>query len=259
MLLNILFSADYEISYKILQLLICIVALLPALTFHEWAHGYAAYKLGDETAKADGRLSLNPLDHLDPIGSLMLLLVGFGWAKPVPVMTRNFKKPKRDFALVSLAGPLANFLLALVSGLLFVLMLFIVSENDLTDSNTMEALTDVFYYSMAFNIGLGTFNLIPIPPLDGSNILMGILPQRAAMQYSKIRYYTRYILLAVIIISWLPEPLDVISEYLFWPLEQLRDLIMSGITALAKLIFSPIFSDMSKLLVQFGLYYYGIY
>ncbi len=131
MLINTLFG-DGTIMEKILHLLIAIMALLPALTFHEWAHGFAAYKLGDNTAKADGRLSLNPLDHIDPIGGLMLLLLGFGWAKPVPVITRNFKKPKRDFAITSLAGPIANFVLALISAILYGLSLFLIVKFQLS-------------------------------------------------------------------------------------------------------------------------------
>ena len=259
MLLSILLDSDLDFGYKILQLLLCVIAVLPAITFHEWAHGFAAYKLGDSTAKADGRLSLNPLDHLDPFGSLMLLLFGFGWAKPVPVNTRYFKKPKRDFAITSLAGPVANFVLALISGLLFVLMLFITGENNLMEYKTVEAITDIFFYSMVMNVGFGTFNLIPVPPLDGSNILMGILPQKAAVQYSKIRYYTRYIFLAILILTWLPEPLDVVGEWIFWPLNQLRLLFMRGITDLWQIALSPMFSGTAEYVVKIFLtLVYGI-
>lgn len=217
---------------KIFVALISILALLPALTVHEWAHGFAAYKLGDYTAKADGRLSLNPLDHLDPVGSLMMLLVGFGWAKPVPVMTRNFKKPKRDFALTSLAGPLANFVLAFVSVLLMTLVVYLGAF----DTVALYAVMLVFQYSALYNIGLGLFNLIPLPPLDGSNVLMCILPSHLAAKYSKIRYYTRYIFLAIILLNYLPGNIDVLA-----PLGTVRDWIFYGFYSAASTIFSPIF------------------
>ncbi|MBR5859464.1 MAG: site-2 protease family protein, partial [Clostridia bacterium] len=168
MLYSIL-SSGGSMSEKLLLLLISVLALLPALTVHEWAHGYTAYKLGDSTAKADGRLSLNPLDHLDPFGTLMLLLVGFGWAKPVPVNTRYFKKPRRDFALTSLAGPISNILLGFVSTLLYVFAVYACSAWSVSEMTAMVVI-NVFYFSALYNLGLGLFNLIPLPPLDGSNI-----------------------------------------------------------------------------------------
>ncbi len=214
---------DGEFSEKILHLLVAIIALLPSLTFHEWAHGFVAYKLGDSTAKADGRLSLNPLDHLDLYGSLMLLLVGYGWAKPVPVNTRSFKKPKRDFALCSIAGPIANFILAFVSTLLFTLTFYIMGMVDAEGYGiTFEVILLILKYSIALNIGLGLFNLIPIPPLDGSNVLMCVLPNRLAAKYSRIRYYTRQIFLILIISSWLPYPLSMINDIVFKPLNWLN-------------------------------------
>ncbi len=226
MLFNIL-SSQGTMAEKILYLLISILALLPALTFHEWAHGYAAYKLGDSTAKADGRLSLNPLDHIDPMGSLMMLIIGFGWAKPVPVNTRYFKKPKRDFALTSLAGPIANFVLGFVSGLLYVLSIFLVNKFGVTGV-IADLVPTLFMYSMLMNVGLGTFNLIPIPPLDGSNVLMCILPNHIAAKYAKLRYYTHYIFIGLIILSRLPYPLGMIYDLIFAPLTWIR----SGLTDL---------------------------
>lgn len=236
MLLTVLMS-DMGMLEKILYLLIAVIALLPALTFHEWAHGYAAYKLGDSTAKADGRLSLNPLNHLDPVGTLLLLLVGFGWAKPVPVNTRYFKKPRRDFAICSLAGPIANFVLAFVSAFLYVLSIYVCFWLEL-EGITAIIIETVFYYMMVYNIGLGLFNLIPIPPLDGSNVMMCILPNRLAAKYSKIRYYTRYIFLAIIILSWLPYPLSLIYDYLFMPLTWARGTIESLFVSLFDKLFS---------------------
>ncbi|MBR6563682.1 MAG: site-2 protease family protein [Clostridia bacterium] len=202
MLLNSILNGG-DIREIILSLLISIMTILPALTIHEWAHGFAAYKLGDSTAKADGRLSLNPLDHLDPVGSLLLLLVGFGWAKPVPVNTRHFKKPRRDFALVSLAGPLSNFIAAFVSAIVFGAALGICLKADASEA-VVFVVTMFLQASIIYNVGLGLFNLIPLPPLDGSNILLCILPNRLASKYARLRYYTHYIFIALIILMRLP-------------------------------------------------------
>ena len=231
MLFNILLGGGTA-GEKILYLLISILALLPALTFHEWAHGYTAYKLGDSTAKADGRLSLNPLDHIDPIGTLMLLLVGFGWAKPVPINTRNFKKPKRDIALTSIAGPLMNFIVAFISVLLYLYVFVRIPINDAT----AEVILLVFLYSALYNLGLGTFNLIPLPPLDGSNVLMCLLPPKAAMQYSRIRYYSHYIFIGIILLSRLPLGIDV-----FAPLDFIRGWLFDTFFELADKIIWPFF------------------
>ena len=237
MLLSVLSSGGEPLEI-VLLVLISFISLFPALTFHEWAHGYAAYKLGDSTAKADGRLSLNPLDHMDFTGTLMMLLVGFGWAKPVPVNTRYFKKPRRDFAITSLAGPLANFVAAFVFALFYVVSFYVFYDND---GMTAFAIQMVFYASMSMNLGLGLFNLIPIPPLDGSNILMCFLPNRIAAKYSKIRYYTHYIILGIILISYLPYPLNLISDYIFLPLSFARDGLMTLFLNFWDNILLPIF------------------
>ena len=232
--------SEGEMSEKILALLIAIIALLPALTVHEWAHGFSAYKLGDRTAKIDGRLSLNPLDHLDPLGSLTLLLFGFGWAKPVPVMTRNFKNPKRDFAISAFAGPFANFVLGFISALLFVLSVLIPWKFELTGI-TIEVLQQIFSFSLIYNIGLGLFNLIPIPPLDGSNILMCLLPNHLAAKYARIRYYTRYIILGLLLCSWLPYPFSAVTDIVFLPLDYLRSFFTNGFITVWESLLGPLF------------------
>lgn len=238
MLLDVLYGGG-SFAEKLLYVLIMVIALLPALTFHEWAHGYAAYKLGDHTAKADGRLSLNPLDHLDPVGTVMLLVLGFGWAKPVPVMTRNFKKPRRDFAITSLAGPMANFVVGFITTLLYVLGVYICAANEF-DNMTAEVILSVFFYSAIFNFGLGLFNLIPLPPLDGSNVVMCLLPNRIAAKYSKIRYYSRYIFIGLIVMEYIPY-LEIIPQMIFWPISVGRDLLFGLVYNLGELIFEPIF------------------
>ena len=238
MLLDIIYGGG-TFAEKLLYVLIMAIALLPALTFHEWAHGYAAYKLGDHTAKADGRLSLNPLDHLDPVGTVMMLILGFGWAKPVPVMTRNFKKPRRDFAITSLAGPMANFVVGFITTLLYVLGVYICAANEI-ENMTAEAILAVLFYSSLFNFGLGLFNLIPLPPLDGSNVVMCLLPNRIAAKYSKIRYYSRYIFIGLIVMEYIPY-LEIIPQMVFWPISVGRDLLFGLVYNLGELIFEPIF------------------
>ena len=239
MLFSIL-SSGGTLGEKLVLLLISVLALLPALSVHEWAHGYAAYKLGDSTARADGRLSLNPLDHLDPLGTLMLLLVGFGWAKPVPVNTRHFKKPRRDFALTSLAGPISNLLLGFISALLYVLAVYACSALEISQM-TATVIINVFYFSTLYNLGLGLFNLIPLPPLDGSNILICLLPNRLAAKYSKIRYYSSYIFLVLVIMRRIPS-LSFISEIVFWPVNQGRSLLFELFVEFGDMIFGSLFA-----------------
>ncbi|MCK4579614.1 MAG: site-2 protease family protein [Candidatus Marinimicrobia bacterium] len=155
-------------------LILLIPVILLALTVHEYSHGMVAYRLGDPTAKYAGRLTLNPLSHLDPIGTLMLVLVHFGWAKPVPVDPRYFANPKRDMLWVALAGPASNMVLALISGLI---IRYANTNPALFMSSTLgHSLLAMIFLSLQINLALAVFNLLPIPPLDGSKILYGLLP-----------------------------------------------------------------------------------
>ena len=223
-MLTSILNSGADLKMMLLEMLLMVLALIPPLTFHEWAHGFIAYKLGDYTAKADGRLSLNPFAHFDLLGTISLLLIGFGWAKPVPVNTRNFQNPRRDFALTSLAGPVANFIYGMVAMFLRVLWENIAVAADWPASSAVVICVWAFLqYTSLMSIGLGLFNLIPIPPLDGSNILMCLLPNRAAAKYSRIRYYSQYIILAIVILTWLPYPFSEIPNLLFYPLGIARD------------------------------------
>lgn len=191
--------------YALLQLAIRTVAVVLCLTVHELCHGYAAYALGDRTAKQAGRLSLNPLRHIDPVGFVMLLVAHVGWAKPVPVDLRHFKHPKRDMALTALAGPASNFLLALAALGCGTLLLKVWPEQT---SPFFAYVLFFLCYIAVLSVGLGLFNLILIPPLDGSRLMACILPDR--LYYGLMRY-ERWLMLAVIGLAWfglLSGPLD---------------------------------------------------
>lgn len=174
---------------------ILIPVIIFALSFHEFAHGWVAYRFGDQTAKMNGRLTLNPMAHLDMFGSLALYFMGFGWAKPVPVDPRNLNNPKQDLMWISLAGPVSNFMLALISGILLSLFLRIgvISGN--------STLTIVLIMSLQINLVLAIFNFIPIPPLDGSKILAGLIPYKYHNELAKFEYYGPRVLFGLILIS----------------------------------------------------------
>lgn len=181
----------------LIDYLYIIPAALLAIMCHEIAHGFVSYLLGDPTAKQMGRLTLNPLKHIDPIGALSLILFRVGWAKPVMIDPRYYKNPKWGTALVSLAGPLTNFVLAIISAFLyFVIYKFINIQL------ILNIFLPFFLYLAILNIGLGLFNLIPIPPLDGSKIIGAILPNQAYYQYMKYqRYGTIFMLILILVIN----------------------------------------------------------
>lgn len=177
-------------------LLISVLAALFCITVHELCHGLAAYTLGDPTAKNAGRLSLNPIRHIDPVGLIMMLVVHVGWAKPVPVDMRYFKRPKRGMAITALAGPVSNFVLAFLAVALCSLAF---RHSGLWAENKAVYLLLSFLANVAIlSVGLGLFNLIPIPPLDGSKVLGAILPNRA---YITVLRYERYVMIAVVLLT----------------------------------------------------------
>ncbi|MBL7024862.1 MAG: site-2 protease family protein [Candidatus Marinimicrobia bacterium] len=186
----------------IYSLLLAVPAILIALTFHEFAHGYVAYRFGDPTAKNHGRLTLNPLAHLDPMGTIMIFLIHFGWAKPVPVDPRYLGNPKRDMMWIAAAGPLMNMVLALISGI--VIRIFIgVGLASSQSGETAQIVFQMLYYSLYINLALAFFNLLPIPPLDGSKILAGVLPHRYAPTLYLIESRGPMVLFGIIMFGWI--------------------------------------------------------
>lgn len=203
----------------LIELLVSIPAVLVCLSVHEAAHGFAAYALGDPTAKHAGRLTLDPIRHLDLVGTICLLLFHVGWAKPVPVNARYFKKPRRDIALVSLAGPMANFLLALIA--LFLQQIF------MSYHSTIMLAIGLFCYSTAvMSIGLGVFNLIPVPPLDGAKILFSFLPYQVELKFARYQQYIQFGLLALLLLGVLDTPINIAINFVYGLLYTLIGLVL---------------------------------
>jgi Zn-dependent protease len=184
----------------ILGFLIIAPPILFALTVHEYAHGWVALKFGDPTAKMAGRLTLNPLSHLDPIGTIMLFIIHLGWAKPVPVNPYYFRDPKRDMMWVSLAGPGANVLTAFGFGLI-IRFLNLFPTNPGVESSLFGVIIQMIVFGLVINLVLAFFNLIPIPPLDGSKILMGILPPQYEEPFMQLERFGPFLLIGIILIG----------------------------------------------------------
>lgn len=206
----------------ILEYALRIPAVLIALTLHECAHGWVSYKLGDPTAKNLGRLTLNPIKHIDPIGFIMMIVIGFGYAKPVPVNSRYYKKPKRDMALVAAAGPLTNIVLAFVSMILVNLVGLIEVRQGTAWFYIFYALYLFLYISATLNVYLAVFNLIPIPPLNGSRIAFIFLP---AKWYFGIMRYERYIMIGFYVLLALGMFTGVLGAVSGWVLNGMQSLI----------------------------------
>lgn len=221
MLFDILFS-DGDLLPSILAFLFTAPIFLMSLVFHEVAHGYVAFKLGDPTAKMRGRLTLNPLKHIDPLGAVMMLLCGYGWAKAVPVNPNYFKNPKKGMALVALAGPSTNLILAFLSLMSYAILMRFVPITNIF----IYAVALFFYFSATLNVTYAVFNMIPIPPFDGSRVLFAFLPDK---YYFGVMRYERVIMLIVLV--------GMASGVLFTPVQALTDLLLTGMVKLVNLIF----------------------
>ena len=193
---------------SMLDMVLRLAAVLLCLTVHETCHGLAAYALGDPTARRAHRLSLNPLRHIDWFGLLMMFTVGFGWAKPVPVNPNYFKKPKQGMALTALAGPVSNFLLALLTLLAARIFCDVAAYSE-----TNQRILDFLLMVAVLSIGLGLFNLVPIPPLDGSKVLFAVLPDRA---YDWLMRNERYGMLLLFALVFFDVGSNALSKTIQW-------------------------------------------
>ncbi len=226
-LLNRLLSGNIDFASIIIYILSSLAVIFLTLPVHEFAHGFAATKLGDPTPRYQGRMTLNPFAHIDWIGAACILLFGFGWAKPVQVNSNNFRNPKRDMAITAFAGPLSNLIVAFAALLI----------NNILSLIALKTLISVFYYIGFFfyyialiNVSLAVFNLIPIPPLDGSRLLSALLPYK---YYYALMRYERYIFFGLIALLWIGV-LDI-------PLNILSGAVMSFLKSIAGLPFKLFF------------------
>jgi len=192
--------------------------ILLSLTIHEYFHGWTANKLGDPTAKLRGRLTLNPIAHLDVLGTILMFVVGFGWAKPVPIDARNFKDPRKGTLLVAIAGPLSNLTTAVVAGIILRPMIPRILTGEIAPGSIDSIVVIILVLALVYGIALAVFNMIPIPPLDGSRVMYAILPDKYLYPYSRFEPYGVIFLFGLFIFG------GGIFRYLLYPLSYISGL-----------------------------------
>lgn len=212
-----LLSGNLSFMEVVIYILTALLVIFLIMPFHEWAHAFVAYKLGDTSIKYRGRLTLNPLDHVDPMGALCIILIGFGWAKPVEIDPRYFKNSKVGMGISALAGPVANFVAALAGGLIYNAIYAFFPAFFIT--NTIGGYVNLFlaYYIM-LNISLAVFNMVPLPPLDGSKVLFMFLPDKWV--YTLYKYENVFFIVIIALVWFDILPLDsatsALSNFVVW-------------------------------------------
>lgn len=216
MLSYMLSNGTGDLRSWLISFLMCLPIALISLSVHETAHGYVAYRLGDPTARNLGRLTLNPIKHLDPVGLLCMILGGFGWAKPVPVNARYFKNPRKGMAITGIAGPISNILLAALFALIYKLIVFSLNFIPITSQLTFNiVLISLEFFALAayMNVALGIFNMIPVPPFDGSRFLYVFLPPKYYFGIMKYERIIMFALLFLLLFGVLDRPLNIATNF----------------------------------------------